>query len=274
MLKRKRLQNQSTWGEFMKWMETGDLAELHAEVLSSMDERALTICDNVLIRSDLTREFEARMRLLKGRIYASLNIDKGLDQIQRGLKLAKGVIDDKDSEIIAARQVLEASGYTKTDIYFVGTYLEKLDELKKKADETGDKDSKPLAPGWKVLDYVSIFDAEVNVDGLACYFANTQGEDAKLIISAFKEFDAELAITVERAFAIFQENRSKHAESMASRAPKYKLYDILPAGDAPGRFEGDETIYRGAESAYVSQAQDIYPKLAEYIRTHQKDFTE
>jgi len=266
------------WAEFAQWLDTADPIDLYAEAANSKDvAEAMTICDNIFLRENLDEQLQARTRLLKGRLFVSMQMSKAFDHLEEGLEDAERVLPLSDPEIVEARTLLKSLKPVDPDGNLIDDHWEQLKERWQELEHHMDYDhvknyvTESAGAGWNTLWYAYSFDAHVKMEGMAGYFANTQGEDRAPTIAAFARLDKELGQTLETAFTTFEKNRAKHDASLVL-AGTHKLYEIVPSGEAPGRYDDDEADYEEIEKAYLNQASDVDTKLAQYIRTHPDEF--
>jgi hypothetical protein len=263
----------------LRWLDKADPSEIYATALKCTDtHNALTMCDHVLLKEEGDESpIRARARFLKARLMLPESREESAYQLQKGLSDAKGVIPEDDPDVVEAKQVLRTLAPPDPDFELVQSYLKTLDnylsQLSKQYEvsEVAARFS-TIPAGWRIVSLIGDFNAHVQVEGFATYFANTLGYEGDAILDAFRKVDKKLATVVQKAFNIFVTNRGKHARSARKAAHKYKQYDIIPGGDAPGMFEGAHEVYSEVEEEYTRKAEGLYAALANYIRGNRSEF--
>lgn len=131
---------------------------------------------------------------------------------------------------------------------------------------------------WSTLSGVLDFHSHVVVNGMHGYFSNRGDDEQTAVTQAFSRVDKKLTTAVKNAFKQFAKNKDKHDASHAERDSKFKEYDIVPAGKAPGHYESedgeDEDDYEQVENALLSASSryTLMKKLAKYIRDCTTEF--
>jgi Domain of unknown function (DUF4375) len=268
-----------TWSspsEMLRWLDKASPSEIFTGALKCKDTHtSLTMCDHILLKTDGDPMMQARTHFLKARLFLSLDPDQSASQFCDGLRYAEGVIAKDDPEVAEATQILNTLRPPDPDVELVNEYHDKIFEYELELYNLLDEDEadevfyNDVALSWRVLSLTRGFDNHVQSEGMALYFANTQGHAGESIIDAFKNLDKKLGAIVKRAFAVFDKYKNKHARSAKSKVPKCS---IIQAGDAPGMFEGVDEVYEKVEDEYLDKAKQLTQLLATYIRNHQDEF--
>ena len=272
----------------LKWLETATREEIYQEAL--LDEHAgsaLTLVDHVLMGTRSNDVIGARARMLKGKLFKQEGYKDAADHLSRGLRDAKSAeLPPNDPQVEETKRLLKELVPPDPDGELLAEYKERISDYldityqrlkRERSDESDgaaihDAIFNDLADGWKVLLTCSRFDDHVVVEGMAGYFANTLGEGGEEIIAAFKTLDKNLAKSVENAFELFAKVQSEHETSSELRTPDVNEFDIMPAGETPGRFDDDEEYYKNIEETYLKQAESITQYFVNLIRSKPKLF--